>query len=158
MLSLFHCFHWFIITHYIFSYLRSPPLRRRVLGLFYFSLHNLNFLIATSVLGRLYAGDFQTYFHWTKRWTHWRPECRRTVYGATRTKPQFIWLGTRQQLASIDLHVATCTFAANFPQYILYPSEEDLGVTLTQAFTFANHSWARALQRIRLERALYKSS
>ena len=46
------------------------------------------------------------------------------------SKTQFIWLGTRQQLAKI---------AQEFPQFTFSSSVRDLGVTLDQELTFMRH-------------------
>src|SRR5688572_21728971 len=51
------------------------------------------------------------------------------------SKTQFIWLGTRQQLAKLDLS----TIAADFPQFVFSSVVRDLGVTLDQELTFAPH-------------------
>jgi hypothetical protein len=51
------------------------------------------------------------------------------------SKTQFIWLGTRQQLAKINLG----GLAAEFPQFTFSTSVRDLGVTLDQELTFACH-------------------
>src|SRR5678815_1500850 len=51
------------------------------------------------------------------------------------SKTQFIWLGTRQQLAKLDLP----TIAADFPQFVFSSVVRDLGVTLDQELTFARH-------------------
>src|SRR6218665_394289 len=47
----------------------------------------------------------------------------------------FIWFGTRQQLAKLDLSA----IAADFPHFIFSPVVRDLGVTLGQELTFAPH-------------------
>ena|SRR5688572_8181902 len=46
-----------------------------------------------------------------------------------------IWLGTRRQLAKLDLS----TIAADFPQFVFSSVVRDLGVTLDQELTFAPH-------------------
>ena len=51
------------------------------------------------------------------------------------SKTQFIWLGTRQQLAKLDLS----TIASDFPQFVFSSVVRDLGVTLDQELTFAPH-------------------
>src|SRR6218665_3554653 len=51
------------------------------------------------------------------------------------SKTQFIWFGTRQQLAKLDLS----PIAADFPHFIFSPVVRDLGVTLDQELTFAPH-------------------
>ena len=51
------------------------------------------------------------------------------------SKTQFIWLGTRRQLASIDLHLLTETF----PHISFSLTVRDLGVTLDQELNFSQH-------------------
>ena len=51
------------------------------------------------------------------------------------SKTQLIWLGTRQQLAKIDLEA----LAQEFPQFTFSSSVRDLGVTLDQELTFTRH-------------------
>jgi len=50
-------------------------------------------------------------------------------------KTQFIWLGTRQQLAKLDLNL----LAAEFPLISFSTSVRDLGVILDQELTFSKH-------------------
>ena len=50
-------------------------------------------------------------------------------------KTQFIWLGTRQQLAKLDM----AALAAAFPLFTFSSVVRDLGVTLDQELTFAPH-------------------
>ena len=50
-------------------------------------------------------------------------------------KTQFIWLGTRQQLAKLDLNL----LAAEFPLISFSTSVRDLGVILDQELTFTKH-------------------
>jgi hypothetical protein len=52
------------------------------------------------------------------------------------SKTQFIWLGTRQQLAKIDL----CAQSTNFPLFSFSTSVRDLGVILDQELTFTQHA------------------
>jgi len=48
---------------------------------------------------------------------------------------KFIWLGTRQQLAKLDM----ATLAAEFPRLLLFSVVRDLCVILDQELTFASH-------------------
>lgn len=50
-------------------------------------------------------------------------------------KTQFIWLGTRQQLAKLDLN----SLSAEFPLISFSTSVRDLGVILDQELTFTKH-------------------
>ena len=50
-------------------------------------------------------------------------------------KTQFIWLGTRQQLAKLDM----AALATAFPHFVFSSVVRDLGVTLDQELTFAPH-------------------
>src|SRR6218665_2348345 len=49
-------------------------------------------------------------------------------------KTKFIWLGSRQQLAKLDM----VAFAADFPYFIFSSVICDLGVTLDQELTFCS--------------------
>src|SRR6218665_1948101 len=51
------------------------------------------------------------------------------------TKTKFIWFGTRQQLAKIDLG----SLAIKYPHFTFSSSVRDLGVTLDQGLTFVRH-------------------
>src|SRR6218665_1762361 len=50
-------------------------------------------------------------------------------------KTQFIWLGTRQQLAKLDMVALTSAF----PHFTFFSRVRDLGVTLDQELTLAPH-------------------
>src|SRR6218665_1792772 len=50
-------------------------------------------------------------------------------------KTQFIWLGTRQQLAKLDMVALTSAF----PHFTFSSTVRDLGVTLDQELTLASH-------------------
>src|SRR5688572_24205599 len=50
-------------------------------------------------------------------------------------KTKFIWLGTRQQLAKLDL----ATIAAEFPCYTFSATARDLDLLLDQELTLAPH-------------------
>src|SRR6218665_2084632 len=50
-------------------------------------------------------------------------------------KTKFMWLGTPQQLAKLNL----TDLSAEFPNYTFSFSVRDLGITLDQALTFAPH-------------------
>src|SRR6218665_3769127 len=104
-------------------------------------------LSATSVLGHLYADDIQAYLHCPAS------NATSAVLAISKTldvletwmstnrlrlnpsKTQFIWFGTRQQLAKLDLSA----IAADFPHFIFSPVVRDLGLTLDQELTFAPH-------------------
>src|SRR6218665_2680990 len=104
-------------------------------------------LTATSVLGHLYADDIQAYLHCPAS------HATSAVLAISKTldvletwmstnrlrlnpsKTQFIWFGTRQQLAKLDLSA----IAADFPQFIFSPVVRDLGVTQDQELTFVSH-------------------
>ena len=51
------------------------------------------------------------------------------------SKTQYIWLGTRQQLAKLDL----ASLATDFPHVTFSTSVRDLGVILDQELTFSEH-------------------
>jgi len=94
-----------------------------------------------AVLGQLYADDIQAYLHCLAfnamaavgamtlargALVAWMSS-NRLRHNPSRT--QHIWLGTRQQLAQLDL----AAIAANFPHAIAFSvSARDLGVTLDQ--------------------------
>jgi len=114
-----------------------------VLGpLFYISfIADLGPLLAAgAVLSQSYADDLQAYVHCPagqdisavetmsqtmetlQAWM--ASNCSRL----NPTKTQFIWFGTRQQLAKIDLGL----LATNYPHFTFSSSVRDLGVTLDQ--------------------------
>ena len=104
-------------------------------------------LAANAVLSQSYADDVQAYLHCLA--SDAAPTVRAMsraldVLGAwmssnrlrlNPSKTQFIWLGTRQQLAKIDL----AALATEFPQFAFSTTVRDLGVTLDQELTFARH-------------------
>jgi|SRR6218665_954784 len=51
------------------------------------------------------------------------------------TKTKFIWLGTRQQLAKLDL----TDISSEFPNYTFSSLVQDIGIILYQALTFVPH-------------------
>ena len=51
------------------------------------------------------------------------------------TKTQYIWFGTRQQLAKIDMKA----LALEFPLITFSPFVRDLGIILDQELTFTRH-------------------
>src|SRR6218665_1494727 len=51
------------------------------------------------------------------------------------SKTQYIWLGTRQQLAKLDL----AAMATRFPHITFSLTVRDLGLTVDQQLTFAPH-------------------
>jgi len=64
-------------------------------------------------------------------------------------KTQFIWLGTRQQLAKLDMVALTSAF----PHFTFSSTVRDLGVTLDQELTLASH--IHSLCRAFVSRTLY---
>ena len=104
-------------------------------------------LAASSVLSQSYADDLQAYLHClapaaisTVRVMSRAMETLEAWMSSNRlrlnsSKTQFIWFGTRQQLAKIDLKV----LAQEFPQFTFSSSVRDLGVTLDQELTFTRH-------------------
>src|SRR6218665_640467 len=116
------------------------------------SIHNLHFDIAShlafqAMLGQLYADDVQAYQHCLAS------EALVTLNAMSRTmealgswmssnrlrlnpvKTQFIWLGTRRQLAKLDLVALTSAC----PHFTFSSTVRDLGVTLNQELTLAPH-------------------
>src|SRR6218665_4006261 len=104
-------------------------------------------LTAASVLGHLYADDIQAYLHCpaSNATSAVLPisktsDVLETWMSTNRlrlnlSKTQFIWFGTRQQLAKLDLSA----ISADFSHFIFSPVVRDLGVTLDQELTFAPH-------------------
>src|SRR6218665_3411969 len=100
-----------------------------------------------SMLGQLYADDVQAYQHYPAS------DALVTAGSISRTmealgsgmssnrlrlnphKPQFIWLGPRQQLAKLDMVALTSAF----PHFTFSSTVRDLGVTLDQELTLAPH-------------------
>jgi len=100
-----------------------------------------------AVLGQLYADDIQAYLHCLSSNATsavramsrtldalgmWMSSNRLRLNSA---KTKFIWLGTRQQLAKLDL----ATLAAEFPSYTFSATVRDLGLILDQELTLAPH-------------------
>src|SRR6218665_3161233 len=99
------------------------------------------------MLGQLYADDVQAYQHCPAS------DALVTASAMSRTlealgswmssnrlrlnphKTQFIWLGTRQQLAKLDIVALTSAF----PHFTFPSTVRDLGVTLDQELTLAPH-------------------
>src|SRR6218665_1537258 len=99
------------------------------------------------MLGQLYADDIQVYQHCLAS------DALVTVSATSRTmealgswmssnrfrlnphKTQFIWLGTCQQLAKLDMIALTSAF----PHFTFSSTVRDLGVTLDQELTLAPH-------------------
>src|SRR6218665_739881 len=104
-------------------------------------------LASHALLAQLYADDVQAYQHCrasdaaaTARAMSIAMEALGTWMSSNRLrfnslKTKFIWLGTRQQLAKLDM----VALAANFPHFIFSSVVRDLGVTLDQELTFAPH-------------------
>src|SRR6218665_278679 len=104
-------------------------------------------LASQAMLGQLYADDVQAYQHCPAS------DALVTVSAMSRTmealgswmssnclrlnphKTQFIWLGTRQQLAKLDMVALTSAF----PHFTFSSTVRDLGVTLDQELTLAPH-------------------
>src|SRR6218665_298631 len=98
-------------------------------------------------LGQLYADDTQAYMHCVsskaattvramgqtltalETWTASNRLCLNPA------KTKFMWLGTPQQLAKLNL----IDLSAEFPNYTFSSSVRDLGIILDQALTFAPH-------------------
>ena len=109
---------------------------------------DLESVLASSALSsHSYADDLQSYLHCSVRDAL---SAVRSMSRATDTlsawlssnrlrlnplKTQFIWLGTRQQLAKLDLNL----LAAEFPLISFSTSVRDLGVILDQELTFTKH-------------------
>jgi exonuclease III len=104
-------------------------------------------LAAAAVLSQSYADDIQAYVHCsagqavtavgaieraTETLQNWMSTNRLRL---NPTKTQLIWLGTRQQLAKIDLEA----LALKYPHLTFSSSVRDLGVTLDQELTFVKH-------------------
>src|SRR5688572_4812114 len=100
-----------------------------------------------SVLNQSYAGGLQAFLHCRAsaaiteaRAMNRAMEALEAWMSSNRlrlnpSKTQFIWLGTRQQLAKIDL----AALATEFPQFAFSTTVRDLGVTIDQELTFARH-------------------
>ena len=99
------------------------------------------------MFGHLYADDILAYLHCPASDATAAVSAMSKTYGVLKTwmstsrlrlspsKTQFIWFGTRQQLAKLDLSA----IAADFPNFIFSSVVPDLGVTLDQELTFAPH-------------------
>src|SRR6218665_3034870 len=98
-------------------------------------------------LGQLYADDTQAYMHCvsskaatTVRAMGHTLTALETCMASNRlclnpAKTKFMWLGTPQQLAKVNL----IDLSAEFPNYTFSASVRDLGIILDQALTFAPH-------------------
>ena len=104
-------------------------------------------LAAGAILSQSYADDLQAYVHCLASAA---AAAVREISRAMQTleawmssnrlrlnpnKTQYIWLGTRQQLAKINLEA----LALEFPWITFSSSVRDLGVTLDQELTFTRH-------------------
>ena len=109
---------------------------------------DLSTLLATcSLLSHSYADDVQSYVHCrpseageTVRLMVSAADALTTWLSSNRlrlnsSKTQYIWLGTRQQLAKLDL----VSLANEFPLVSFSTSVRDLGVILDQELTFSKH-------------------
>ena len=100
-----------------------------------------------ATLGQLYADDIQAYVHCPASsgasvvramgrtlaaLEAWMSSNRLRLNPA---KTKFIWLGTRQQLARLNL----ADLAIEFPSYTFSTTVRDLGILLDQELTFAPH-------------------
>src|ERR1043165_8729640 len=97
-------------------------------------------LASHAMLAQLYAVDVQAYRHCpasdaviTVRAMSLAMEALGTWMSSNRlrlnsSKTQFIWLGTRQQLAKLDM----AAIATAFPHFVFSSEVRDLGVTLDQ--------------------------
>ena len=104
-------------------------------------------LASHAMLAQLYADDVQAYQHClasdalvTVRAMSLAMESLGAWMSSNRLrlnslKTQFIWLGTRQQLAKLDM----AALATAFPHFVFSSVVRDLGVTLDQELTFAPH-------------------
>ena len=109
---------------------------------------DLSTLLATcSLISHSYADDVQSYAHCrpseageTVRLMVSAADALTTWLSSNRlrlnsSKTQYIWLGTRQQLAKLDL----VSLANEFPLVSFSTSVRDLGVILDQELTFTKH-------------------
>ena len=104
-------------------------------------------LASYSALAQLYADDVQAYLHCSASDAIATTRAMSSIMGALETwmssnrlrlnsaKTQFIWLGTRQQLARLDM----VALAAAFPLFTFSSVVRDLGVTLDRELSFAPH-------------------
>src|SRR6218665_3692743 len=108
----------------------------------------LSILLAeTGAQGQLYADDIQAYIqgrpanaslvvgemgHVLGKLETWMSSNRLRLNPA---KTKFMWFGTRQQLAKLNLD----DLANKFPSYTFSATARDLGVLLDQELTFAPH-------------------
>src|SRR6218665_2688175 len=105
----------------------------------------IQLLAEHSAFGQLYADDTQVYMHCVSSKAvstvramgqtltaleMWMASNRLCLNPA---KTKFIWLGTRQQLAKLDL----TDISSQFPNYAFASSVRDLGVILDQELSFA---------------------
>src|SRR6218665_3982386 len=99
------------------------------------------------MLGQLYADDVQAYQHCLASEALVTLNAMNRTMGALGSwmssnrlrlnllKMQFIWLGTRQQLAKLDVVALTPAF----PHFTFSSTVRDFGVTLDQELTLAPH-------------------
>ena len=104
-------------------------------------------LLANAILSQSYADDLQAYAHCSASAAAdaVREICRametlEAWMSSNRlrlnpTKTQYIWFGTRQQLAKIDMDA----LALEFPLITFSPFVRDLGIILDQELTFTRH-------------------
>jgi ribonuclease P/MRP protein subunit RPP40 len=104
-------------------------------------------LLANAILSQSYADDLQAYVHCpaSAATDAVREICRametlEAWMSSNRlrlnpTKTQYIWFGTRQQLAKIDMKA----LALEFPLVTFSPFVRDLGIILDQELTFTRH-------------------
>src|SRR6218665_3718716 len=125
------------------------PRRVRFWVLFYTSFLPLKLVLSLppALLNHSYADDVQAYKHCLAS------DARSAILSVSRAtgllnewissnrlclnplKTQYIWFGTRQQLAKLDL----VSLAHEFPTFVFSTSVRDLGVILDQELSFAEH-------------------
>src|SRR6218665_1955412 len=104
-------------------------------------------LASYSALAQLYADNVQAYLHCSASDAIATTQVMTFIMGALKAwmfsnrlrlnsaKIQFIWLGTRQQLARLDM----AALSDAFPLLTFSSAVRDLGVTLDCQLTFATH-------------------
>src|SRR6218665_1062724 len=121
-----------------------------VLALFLYIIYTSELgplLTDCALLSLLYADDVQTYLHCLASDAMAAIQAMTLATGAlvawmssnrlrlNPSKTHYIWLGTRQQLAKLDL----AAMAVRFPHIAVSLTVRDMGLTLDQQLTFAPH-------------------